>query len=237
MTPQEIIDYYPNLLIVQYINKPRAFATVEALVEPVLMPVGGNVVTDNEGNPVFDLDGNVVLDGPVTGLLPLLLQQAFNLSTAVGKQLDTLGKYIGAPRNGFTFSGTITLNDGQYRQLLLAVIARNHLRADLSSIQAFFASFFSGVFLSFDHGNMRMSFYYLMQTGVNVVAEFFVKLGLLPRPLAVGDGLPIYAFPNNNFFGFRTYFAPAPAFVAPFNSYSSYLTNRPWLTYAYAIII
>jgi hypothetical protein len=34
---QSIIEYYANLLIIQYLGKPKAFATIEAVVTPVLM--------------------------------------------------------------------------------------------------------------------------------------------------------------------------------------------------------
>ncbi len=38
MNTLEILQYYPNLLIVQYGAKPRAYATVEALVRGAIMP-------------------------------------------------------------------------------------------------------------------------------------------------------------------------------------------------------
>lgn len=62
MTTQELIDYYANLLILQYIGQPRAYATIQALVEPTIMDQ-----------------------------LPITVQNAFDLETAVGAQLDTIG--------------------------------------------------------------------------------------------------------------------------------------------------
>ena len=60
--------YYSNLLILQYHNKPKAKATIEASV----------------------------------GLLPddLILEviNGFDIETAVGKQLDILGIYVGVDR-------------------------------------------------------------------------------------------------------------------------------------------
>lgn len=36
----DLIDYYANLLISQYLGKPRAFATIQTAVAPVIMPQG-----------------------------------------------------------------------------------------------------------------------------------------------------------------------------------------------------
>lgn len=66
---QNIIDYYVNLIIIQYNNKPKARGTVDALVSSALA----------EG-VVFDV------------------QDGFNIDTAIGVQLDILGKYIGVDR-------------------------------------------------------------------------------------------------------------------------------------------
>jgi hypothetical protein len=38
MTTQELINYYAGLLILQYVGKPRAYATIQALVTQVIMP-------------------------------------------------------------------------------------------------------------------------------------------------------------------------------------------------------
>lgn len=38
MNTYELVQYYANLLILQYIGKPKAFATIETQVRPVIMP-------------------------------------------------------------------------------------------------------------------------------------------------------------------------------------------------------
>lgn len=38
MTTQELIQYYAKLLILQYVGLPKAFATIEATVKPIIMP-------------------------------------------------------------------------------------------------------------------------------------------------------------------------------------------------------
>lgn len=70
---ESLIKYFINLLILQYRNKPKARATVETLTKTTL-----------EGN-----SGNI---------FPIEVQEAYDLDTATGKQLDVLGKYIGYDR-------------------------------------------------------------------------------------------------------------------------------------------
>lgn len=62
-------EYYSNLLIIQYHDKPKAKATVEALLER-------------------NLDDDIFTQ----------IRDAFDLQTSVGVQLDTIGKYIGVNR-------------------------------------------------------------------------------------------------------------------------------------------
>ena len=69
MTDQELIDYYCGLLIRQYNGKPKARAHVAALV------------TQAVANQIIAAAG-----------------AAFDIETAVGKQLDILGKYKGITR-------------------------------------------------------------------------------------------------------------------------------------------
>lgn len=70
----ELIKYFVNLLIIQYKNKPRAKGTIEALAKQTFSDT-----TDK--------------------IFPIEVQNAYNLDTAVGEQLDVLGKYIGYDRN------------------------------------------------------------------------------------------------------------------------------------------
>ena len=64
-----LIDNYVNLLIIQYHDKPNAQALVRAVIGEVL--------------------ANAIL---------LQIRDAYDLDTAVGVQLDVLGKYIGTDR-------------------------------------------------------------------------------------------------------------------------------------------
>lgn len=69
-TVDELVDYYTGLLIIQYANKPKAQATIALIVRTLL------------ANAVF-LD---VLNG-------------YDVDTAIGVQLDVIGKYVGITRH------------------------------------------------------------------------------------------------------------------------------------------
>jgi hypothetical protein len=70
MTLDEILDYYSDLLIIQYRIKPKAKATVRLIVN------------------------QTVCDG-----LMQVEQNCFDLDTAIGNQLTILGKIVGVPRD------------------------------------------------------------------------------------------------------------------------------------------
>lgn len=234
-TTQQLIDYYANLLIKQYLGKPRAFATIQTVVTPFLMPQGHNILLDNEGNWIVDNEGNPVFDSDFTEpILPIAVSLAFDMADASGVQLDAIAKYIGVSRFGFDFSGAVTLDDDQFRLLIRIKSDLNILKADTASIQAFVHKWFDGIIQVFDNLYMHMSYFYLAEVGTEIVAEFFVKLGLLPRPLGVGSSLTIRAFPANDFFGFRTVDIPAPVTVTGFNSVADPQIGT-FLTTAYGI--
>lgn len=78
MTVDQQIAYYVNLLAIQYKILPNAQGTIQALSTQV----------------VADQIYQQVLNG-------------FDLETAVGKQLEILGRYVGAPRTIFEYDPSI----------------------------------------------------------------------------------------------------------------------------------
>ncbi len=73
-TSEQLLSYYANLLIAQYYNKPKAVGTISALM-------AGTGAYGILANAIY----NQVRDG-------------FDLATAVGQQLDYLGKLRGVDR-------------------------------------------------------------------------------------------------------------------------------------------
>lgn len=170
--------------------------------------------------------------------LPISIEEGFNLigsDIAIGAQLDVLGKYAGVTRAGFGFTSNITLNDSDFLSLIRVAIAVNTAGSSLSDIEAILNQFFPGEILVFDYKTMRLSYLISESVGSQDLVQLFVAENLLPRPMGVRIYPLIYAPTVNNFFGFRTYELPAYN-SSPFNTYSSYSMNSPWMSYSDAII-
>lgn len=204
MTDQELLVYYSDLLILQYKGKPKATGMVQAFV---------NTVTE--------------------GQLPLAIQDAFNIDTASGTQLDVIGKYAGVTREGSSFSGPMVLDDEDYRKIIKLKIIKNNSGSSLADIQNLLMQYFQGLIKVFDYKDMSISYYVSADFGSQQLVEFFINKGLLPCPMAVGLGSTVY-HPDLNFFSFSTYRQGVPA-EYPFNQYTDQHDEWPWLTYAYAI--
>lgn len=206
MTNQEIIDYYAKLLILQYREKPKAFGTIQTVVE------------------------NVIMDQ-----LPVAVQDAFDLETAEGVQLDVIGKYVGVSRVAYDFTGPIILDDDDFRTMIKIAIIKNGFGSSLAEIQELIYQFFEGSLLVFDFQNMRMGYFFDSAIGSRPLAEVFVRTGFLPKPMGVQLSALIYTNNIDNLFGFRTYELP-PFNVTGFNDYDNYDMDAPWLNYTDAII-
>lgn len=206
MTTLEIINYYANLLILQYVGKPKAYATIQAFATM-----------------------------PIMDQLPTQVQNAYNIDTAVGVQLDVLGKYVGVSRNQYNFTGPVSLSDDDYRLLIKIQIVQNNSGSSLATIQNLLNTFFLGVINVFDYQDMTMDYFFDTDIGSNNIAEVFVKGGFLPRPMGVRLRATIIAPGAKAFFGFRTYFGEAFR-STPFNTYSNYNTTWNWLSYKDAIL-
>ena len=211
-----VIEYYKNLLIIQYNNKEKARATIGLLINTLLQN---------------DIYGQV--------------QNAFDLETAEGNQLDVLGKYIGADRFvtqigdiegsyfGFTSyatlltdttvgftdyinynidgGGTLTynnlnytqeLNDFDYRFILKMRIVQNNSNHSQKSVDdGIFIFFGNGVILS-TLNNMSIV-YFVDDVNYNRAIIAFKK-GVLPRPITVNlNGLIRKS--DKKYFGFIRY--------------------------------
>jgi len=203
VTTEEIVSFYVGLLIIQY--------------------------NQSESNKEFI---RIMVRDYVMDQLPLQIQNAFDPATAVGVQLNTLGKYIGVSRSGYRTDGPITLNDSNYRILLQMGIIRNSNGSSLADIQAFLFEFFpDGEILVFDYANMRLSYLIDSDLGNQDLIQMLITQDLLPRPMGVQLASIVYKPDIKNFFGFRTYRAPG-TYNRPFNTYADYNLDWPFLKYS-----
>jgi len=234
-TVAELIEYYVNLLIVQYNQQPNFRAMMGSLINQTIA-----------NNLTFD-----VRDG-------------FDLDTAVGVQLDIVGKYIGVDRffkgqvidgvnfaflvytdltpsanqTGFTdytnfdtnvdhwlnygdvVSTNQSLNDTDYRVLLKLKILQNNSNHSHGEIDDGLFDFFGTSIRASSNGNMRMDYFVPSQT--TALIEVAIEKDVLPRPMAVAIGYLIQE--DEGFFGFATY-GGTPAFVKGFSDYTDFDTK------------
>lgn len=178
-TTQEIIDYYANLLILQYIGKPKAYATIQALVTPIAMD-----------------------------RLPFAVQSAFELETAVGAQLDVIGKYAGVSRSGVGLQGQpIVLDDADFTALIKVAIIRNMAGSSLAIIQELLHNYFPNEIFVYDPQNMSLNYLISSTVGTQDLVQMFVVQKLLPKPMGVQLASVIY-LPSLEIFGMSDYIIP-----------------------------
>lgn len=206
---QELIEYYKNLLIIQYNNKPNAKATIEALIYAI-----------------------------VADSIILAVRDGYDVDTAVGEQLNTLGKYIGVDRFyegvdltgdffGFadatnvggvsaniiglndaqnpdkegnflssddTLSTNFILDDDTYRTLLRFQIIQNASNYSTKSIIDSINDTFDNVIV-IDNQNMTGTY---IINGSNSLIEVLIYKDLLPKPM----GVRLEVIRGEAFFGF-----------------------------------
>lgn len=205
MTLTDLINYYLNLIILQYKDKPKARATIELFVKTALID-----------------------------MLPIQIQDGFDIDQAEGDQLDIIGKYAGVSRTGKTFTQQVTLNDDDFRTLIKLKIIKNNSGSSLADIQDLLDKYFSGFLFVFDFKTMRMGYFLSSDIASPELAQIFIVEGYLPVPMGVELSATIYYPVLDQFFGFRTYEREAYN-ATPFNTYFDYQLTWPWLSYSYAV--
>lgn len=177
-------EQYVNLLIKQYWDQPNARAEIEAQA--------ATWETIRDGLLAF---------GP-----------AFDLDTAVGAQLDIVGKIAGLPRDRIEF----TLDD-DYRFFIRIKIAQNTGSAfmvsdDRSSIQDVIQFAFDGLAYVLDRKDMTLVMYIEDTFSISRLLTL-IDLKLLPKPQGVRYLIIMYATADLPF-GFSELTLPAPTDVA-----------------------
>lgn len=230
---QALIDYYTNLLIIQYNQKPKARAMIAAFAKQLLAT-----------GVFFD-----VRDG-------------YNIDTAVGKQLDVLGKYIGLDRfyneedlDGFfafstydedpidplkigfstyadfetwegkmlSYDDVITkqgrLIDDDYRFLLKLKIILNNSNFSHKEIDDSLFRFFGQDLVADSTGDMVMDFF--VTDNKSTIIKAAIAKSLLPRPMGVWARYLISS--DIDFFGLSSYADTDSASIG-FSTYADYDT-------------
>lgn len=198
----DLVNYYANLLIIQYNGLPKAKATIELIARTILA------------------DG-LIID----------VQNAYSVDTAVGPQLDVVGKYQGIDRyfteidltnyfalvtyaerlslpdsppafgcstyatfNDFSYNGTLVYNeivtstnalsDEIFRTLILLAIEKNYSNFSRQSIDAIFWEFFGEDLRPESNGNMAIQ-YFVNANNVTTLIQAVIAKHLLMAPMGV----------------------------------------------------
>jgi hypothetical protein len=190
------IEYYKDLILYQYINKPKATETIKLLVKQALVD-----------------------------LLSIAVNDAFDIDTAIGDQLDVIGEYIGFDRViqsailrdyftfqeqesptdspvGFTDYNDSSLNisvsfynyinaqgttsyliDDEYRLLLKLKSYTNISQNSLSEIASILYTYFDTDLILFDQFDMSIS--YFASDSISRIIGIAYQENLLPKPMGV----------------------------------------------------
>ena len=191
-------SYYSNLLIMQYHNKPKAKATIEATVG--LLPDG--LIMD-------------VING-------------FDIETAVGKQLDILGEYVGVDRYYLVDNQAELLNDEDYRILIKLKAISNTSDLSHKSLEEALYNFFGNSVRMDSDGNMEMT--YFVPKNKTPIIQAAIQKEVLPRPMGVRCSYIIEY--DKRFFGFCTYQNQTAVYKTGFRTYNNPNKVGEVLTYS-----
>lgn len=241
----ELVDYYVNLLIIQYHNQQKAQATIRLLAETIL---ANGVILDTE--------------------------EAYNIApalgdTAVGPQLDVIGKYVGVNRyfaeinygdyfalvpylgvpgslpssppafgfetyatfpTSFDYNGTLVyddivtsqnaLSDANFLVLIQLAILRNNMNFSNGAIDEGMWALFGNQIRPETGGNMTI-IYFIDGPETTLIQAILAKK-LLPKPM----GVRLLAVVNITglMFAFTDYSGYESPFGYGFSTYSNYAT-------------
>lgn len=191
-------SYYSNLLILQYHNKPKAKATIESTVS--LLP--DDLIMD-------------VING-------------FDIETAIGKQLDILGEYIGIDRYYLVDNQAELLSDEDYRLLMKLKAISNTSNLSHKALDDSLYYFFGNTVRMDSEGNMEMT--YFVPKDKTPIIQAAIQKEVLPKPMGVRCSYIIEY--DKKFFGFCTYQNQTAVYKTGFRTYNNPSKVGEVLTYS-----
>ena len=204
----DIKQYYGDLLILQYRNKPKARATVQLgcdiyTGDGVVFDLISSLDIDNAEGAQLDLIGKI-LDCPRTiqGLNPDKQYFSFQYDGALG--FSTAQELS----NGIfkTFYNSIqseyALKDDDYRQLLKFKAIVNIWRASMAKMdEAIYISFGNDVLLI---NNQNLTISYIISNSLTIATQAALMQGYLRAPIGIGFNYIIQVPQPTAIFGFNS---------------------------------
>jgi hypothetical protein len=230
-TRDDLIQYYKDLLIIQYRDKPRAQETIRLFISELL---------------AYDLF--------------VAIRDGFNLDTAIGAQLDILGKFVGVNRTitGTTFSrnyfgfveygatapfdffgyinysghvpdvqirnykestqSLYAMTDEEMRVMIKLAIVRNMSNGSVKAFDEILDTLFGPDVLFNDRQNMTVVSYLVGENNARIFLMAKAS-GLLPNPAGVGSIVNVV--PDiTAIFGYSRYGGTKADYIVGYASYS-----------------
>ena len=237
---EQLIEYYCNLLIIQYQNKPKAKQTICALINQMM---------------IYDII--------------IQVRDGYDIDTAIGHQLDILGKYLGVDRvvtgvdftrdwygfsdygdtapfdnqpmidygdeipdyNWYTYADSkqslFSLLDPEFRQILRFKLIQNYSNLSNKDIDEFLFAYFGNSVIFTDRENMTIS--YVFDEEVERLVTIAKSEMLLPKP--AGVALSVTFVPDiTQIYTMIDYGQTAPDFGVGFLDYGD-TAEGSWLDY------
>jgi hypothetical protein len=171
--------FYLDLITSEHINKPKYKAWMTVLLTPFI--------------DIINLNDQI--------------KRAFDLNTAVGVQLDTLGKILVLNRQ-VTFQPTDgsspILNDDYYRMILKAKVVKNQWKGTISNFYSFWNVLFQDqplrVYL-IDNQDMEPAVVVWSSQVTQMVQDLLANNYLIPKP--AGLGLTVRRIDSDKILGFE----------------------------------
>lgn len=241
------IEYYANLLILQYRSKTKAPQHIRALLKMI---------------SIFELLQDI--------------RDGFSVGNSIGAQQDIVGKYVGANRvvTGTAFTrnywgyceygdsapfdfypymsygeippdvqirnykessqSLFTLNDEEFRSVIRMKIIQNNSNHSSKEIDEFIYKYFptQAIFSDFiDRCNMTIT--YIFNEAMERIVDILISEKLLPKPAGVAT-LVSFTPDINHIFGYSNYSGSYPDFIVGYIEYGA-VPQGGWLQYGSAI--
>lgn len=172
------VDFYLNLVASQHSTKPKYMAWLRVLLTPFV-----DAIKLNED-----------------------VKNAFDLNTAIGKQLDILGKLLVQSRQvNFqpTDGSSSILNDDYYRMILKAKVVKNQWKGTINNFYTFWNVLFKGQPLQIylvDNQMMEPVAVIWSSSVTQMVQDLLAHNYIIPKP--AGLGLTVRRVDPDSTFGF-----------------------------------
>lgn len=249
MTLEEFQNYYANLLILQYWDKPRARETILSLAKMIysngilLQVLNGYNITQTIGaqnyllQQISRMQYEYDIPQDACDLMRSGVLSMYTFTLAIGKQLDALAAYVGAYRTYVYGGESVTLTDEQLVKLVQLKAIQNNGNHSMSSIVSACVGGFGDGLIPLSAGTMVMM--YIVDTSIidgSVLRAAYIEGGL---PRAMGVRIAYYIEkPDSPWFCFTDYAEggiPSTGrqneWRMGFLTYATYSTEEQWMSF------